>query len=50
VYSGIATFILLKLVGAIFPLRASSGDEAVGLDVSQHGEEAYVQAGTTHAM
>jgi Amt family ammonium transporter len=51
VYSGIVTFILLKLVGAIFPLRASSADEAVGLDVSQHGEEAYVQAGgSTHAV
>jgi Amt family ammonium transporter len=50
VYSGVVTFILLKLVGAIFPLRATSADEAVGLDVSQHGEEAYVQTGTTHAM
>jgi ammonium transporter, Amt family len=50
VYSGAVTFILLKIVGTIFPLRATTADEAVGLDVSQHGEEAYVQAGTTHAI
>jgi Amt family ammonium transporter len=50
VYSGVVTFVLLKIVGAIFPLRTTSADEGVGLDVSQHGEEAYVQAGTTHAM
>jgi Amt family ammonium transporter len=50
VYSGIVTFVLLKIVGAIFPLRATSADEGVGLDVSQHGEEAYVQTGTTHAL
>jgi Amt family ammonium transporter len=50
VYSGAVTFVLLKIVGAIFPLRAAVADESVGLDVSQHGEEAYVQAGTTHPM
>src|SRR5258707_253223 len=33
VYSGIMTFVLSKLVALIFPLRASDGDEAVGLDV-----------------
>jgi Amt family ammonium transporter len=50
VYSGVVTFVLLKIVGAIFPLRAAAADESVGLDVSQHGEEAYVHAGTTHPM
>ena len=45
VYSGVMSFVLLKLVGAVFPLRANASDEGVGLDVSQHGEEAYVQAG-----
>ena len=45
IYSGVMTFVLLKLVGAIFPLRANAQDEGVGMDVSQHGEEAYVQAG-----
>jgi Amt family ammonium transporter len=43
VYSGVATFGLLKLVGAFAPLRASARDEGLGLDVTQHGEEAYAR-------
>ena len=43
VYSAVGTFVLLKLVGLIVPLRAEKDDENTGLDVSQHGEEAYVQ-------
>src|SRR5215213_3063108 len=42
VYSGIVSFILLKLIGLVVPLRASADDEEVGLDISNHGEEAYV--------
>src|SRR5258705_4697009 len=45
VYSGVMSFVLLKLVGLAFPIRASANDESVGLDVSMHGEEAYVHAG-----
>ena len=41
VYSGAATWAILKLVNAIVPLRAEATDEGLGLDVSQHGEEAY---------
>jgi Amt family ammonium transporter len=41
-YAFIVTFALLKLVGAVMPLRATAHDEAVGMDVIQHGEEAYV--------
>jgi Amt family ammonium transporter len=41
-YSGIGSFALLKIVGVIVPLRAESGEEGLGMDVSQHGEEAYV--------
>jgi Amt family ammonium transporter len=41
VYAFVMTFILLKLVGAVMPLRASEHDEAVGMDVVYHGEEAY---------
>jgi len=41
-YAFIATFILLKAVGAVMPLRATEHDEAVGMDVVYHGEEAYV--------
>ena len=43
-YSGIGSFILLKIVGAVIPLRASSEDEDAGLDMTQHGEEAYLHA------
>ena len=41
VYSGIATFVLLKLVSVVVPLRAAATDEGLGMDVTQHGEEAY---------
>ena len=38
VWCGVATFALLRLVGVIFPLRASPEDEMAGLDISLHGE------------
>ena len=41
VFSGVATFVILKIVDAIIGVRVSTGDESVGLDLSQHGEEAY---------
>jgi len=37
------TLVLLKLIGLVLPLRATSRDEALGLDVSDHGEEAYAE-------
>lgn len=40
-YAAAATFILLKLIGLVVPLRASGRDEGLGMDVTQHGEEAY---------
>ncbi len=45
VYSGVVSFILLKLIGLVIPLRASESAESEGLDVSQHGEEAYLHEG-----
>jgi Amt family ammonium transporter len=45
VYSGVATFILLKVIGLVVPLRASGADESTGLDLTHHGEEAYLHAG-----
>ena len=36
-----ATFVLLKLIGLVSPLRASAREEALGMDVVSHGEEAY---------
>ena len=40
-FSGAATFAILKLVGLVVPLRISGRVEGVGLDVMEHGEEAY---------
>ena len=37
-WSGIMTFVVLKLVGAMVPLRVRYEDEVMGLDVTQHGE------------
>ena len=45
VYSGGMTFILLKVIGLFMPLRATTSDEATGLDVTMHGEEAYLHGG-----
>jgi Amt family ammonium transporter len=36
-----ATYLLLKLIGAVMPLRASDRQQAIGMDVLEHGEEAY---------
>jgi Amt family ammonium transporter len=44
VYSGAVTFILLKVIGVIMPLRATENEEGEGLDISQHGEEAYLHS------
>ena len=41
-YSGVMSFALLKAIGAITALRASAAEETAGLDLSHHGEEAYV--------
>jgi Amt family ammonium transporter len=35
------TYLLLKLLGAIMPLRATEREESLGMDVVYHGEEAY---------
>lgn len=40
-YSGVVTFVLLKLVGALTPLKASAKEEGLGMDPTQHGEGAY---------
>jgi Amt family ammonium transporter len=40
-YSGVATAVLLKLIGVALPLRSHGRDEAIGMDITQHGEEAY---------
>jgi Amt family ammonium transporter len=37
-WSGIVTFVVLKLVAVMVPLRVRTEDEVMGLDVTQHGE------------
>jgi ammonium transporter, Amt family len=44
-YSGVMSFVLLKIVGLVFPLLADADDQSLGLDLAMHGEEAYVHAG-----
>ncbi|MCB0873528.1 MAG: ammonium transporter [Actinobacteria bacterium] len=42
-YSFVGTWILLKLIGLVMPLRVEQRHEALGLDVTEHGEEAYAR-------
>jgi len=39
--AGVGTFIILKLVSAVIPLRVDEEEEDQGLDLTQHGEQAY---------
>jgi Amt family ammonium transporter len=41
-YAFVATYVLLRVIGALMPLRATEHEEALGMDVVAHGEEAYV--------
>ncbi len=40
-YSFAATWVILKVISAIMPLRVTDAEEAEGLDTSVHGEPAY---------
>jgi Amt family ammonium transporter len=40
-YAAVVTFTIIKIMGYFMNLRASSREEAEGLDISLHGEEAY---------
>ena len=44
-YSGAGTFVVLKLIGLVMPLRVAASEEAEGLDITAHGEEAYASIG-----
>ncbi len=39
IYTAVITYIILKVVNLITPLRASDTEEREGLDLSQHGEQ-----------
>ena len=41
VYSGVVSFVLLKLVDALIGLRASEQSERIGLDLTDHRETGY---------
>ena len=40
-FAFVGTYVLLRLINLVMPLRVSPQDEDAGLDLSQHGEEAY---------
>jgi Amt family ammonium transporter len=40
-YAAIASYILLKLIAMVMPLRADNDTELQGLDIVQHGETGY---------
>jgi Amt family ammonium transporter len=40
-FSAVATFIILKAIGLVIPLRVPEEEEVLGLDSSTHGEIAY---------
>jgi Amt family ammonium transporter len=40
-YAFCATFILLKLIGLVMPLSANEHEQSLGMDIVQHGEDAY---------
>jgi Amt family ammonium transporter len=44
VFSGGLSFVLLKVVGAITPLRSDEQDEWAGMDSSEAGERGYILA------
>jgi ammonium transporter, Amt family len=41
VYSMVGTYIIVKALSFVTSLRADARDEGLGLDFTQHGEEAY---------
>jgi ammonium transporter, Amt family len=40
-FAAVGSFLLLKIIGIFTPLRVTDEDEEIGLDISQHGEDAY---------
>jgi len=41
IIAGVGTVVILAVVRAVFGARARIADEMIGLDLSEHGEEAY---------
>src|SRR3954463_893933 len=45
VYAFCMTFVLLRVLGALMPLRVGDVEESIGMDIVEHGEEAYATGG-----
>ncbi len=43
IFAAVGTYVILKLLALVMPLRVSQSTEEQGLDVPEHGEEAYGQ-------
>ena len=41
VYAAVVSYVLLKVIGLVSPLRADAETEQQGLDLAQHGETGY---------
>jgi Amt family ammonium transporter len=41
VLSGVVSFILLKIISVTIGLRVTPEQENAGIDISEHGEDAY---------
>lgn len=41
IFSAVVTYLILKFINVLIPLRVSEEDEINGLDLSLHGEDAY---------
>jgi Amt family ammonium transporter len=44
VFTIVVTYVLVKLVSVVCPIRVSEEEEITGLDQSSHGERAYDMA------
>ncbi len=43
VFSGVVTFVILKILDAVMGIRVAAEDERIGLDLTQHREAGYTQ-------
>jgi Amt family ammonium transporter len=41
VWSGVATFVILKVINVVIPLRVNDETERSGLDIALHGESIH---------
>lgn len=50
VFSGVMTFLILKVISLFTTLRATGKEEDEGLDIAQHGEDAYPDFATQESL